>query len=272
MQTSPEGVAEIIGHEGIVLSPYRDSVGVWTFGVGHTAKAGPPDPAAMDRGVTRPLGEVIDLLRRDLSRHEGRVERAVKVPLRRHQFDALVSFDFNTGGIFRARLVRLLNEGDHEGAAAAFDGWHRPAEIIPRRNAEKRLFRDGVYSLAGMASIYAAGADGRVNYRTATRINVGQLLATPREPDDPGDADERPDGDGQQTERPWDSPDAGFWGALAAAIVAVLAFFAKLAIWVSIAALIAGLVWFGWRNRVAIARVIRGTRERVSRWARRSGR
>ncbi|WP_428141663.1 glycoside hydrolase family protein, partial [Bradyrhizobium sp.] len=34
----------LISHEGIVLSRYKDSVGVWTIGVGHTKAAGNPDP------------------------------------------------------------------------------------------------------------------------------------------------------------------------------------------------------------------------------------
>ena len=147
MQTSPKGVAEIAGHEGIVLSPYRDSVGVWTFGVGHTASAGAPDPASMAKGVRQPLGTALDVFRRDLAHYEERVARAVTVPLAQHEFDALVSFDFNTGGIFRAKLTKLLNAGDRAAAAEAFDGWHRPPEIVPRREKEKRLFRDGIYAM-----------------------------------------------------------------------------------------------------------------------------
>ena len=50
---SRRGVLEIAGHEGIVLGPYRDSAGVWTYGVGHTAGAGAPDPSAMPRTHTR---------------------------------------------------------------------------------------------------------------------------------------------------------------------------------------------------------------------------
>ena len=40
MTVSRRGVLEIAEHEGIVLGPYRDSAGVWTYGVGHTAGAG----------------------------------------------------------------------------------------------------------------------------------------------------------------------------------------------------------------------------------------
>ncbi|MEP2947392.1 MAG: hypothetical protein ABJN11_14115 [Lentilitoribacter sp.] len=44
MKTSERGLAEIASHEGIVMSKYKDSVGVWTIGIGHTKNAGAPDP------------------------------------------------------------------------------------------------------------------------------------------------------------------------------------------------------------------------------------
>jgi hypothetical protein len=36
MRVSPQGIAELASHEGIVPYPYLDSVGVWTLGIGHT--------------------------------------------------------------------------------------------------------------------------------------------------------------------------------------------------------------------------------------------
>ncbi|MGV8840917.1 MAG: lysozyme [Bauldia sp.] len=176
MKTSPAGVAEIAGHEGIVLSPYKDSVGVWTVFVGHTAAAGTPDPAGLPRGIEQPIAAALDTFRRDLAAVERRVAEAVSVPLRQHEFDALVSFDFNTGGIFRARLTKLLNAGDRAGAAAAFDGWRKPPEIAGRREAEKRLFRDGAYSHSGRASLYPADAAGNILWRSGRRVDVLALM------------------------------------------------------------------------------------------------
>lgn len=190
LKTSLRGLAEIAGHEGIVPYPYRDSAGVWTFGIGHTVAAGSPDPSALPRGESKPLRVVLEIFREDIKRYEARVRRAVKVPLTQAQFDALVSFDFNTGGIDRAKLTRAINAGEFAGAAKAFDGWHRPPEIIPRRNAEKALFRDGVYSHNGMATAYPADAAGRVQWAKGERINVLSILRsdrfTARQPDDPG--------------------------------------------------------------------------------------
>jgi lysozyme len=95
MRTSDRGQLALIRHEGIVPGPYLDVKGVWTFGIGHTAAAGPPDPALMPRGMPADLDagirEAFRVFRADLARYEAEVLRAVKVPLEPHEFDALVS-------------------------------------------------------------------------------------------------------------------------------------------------------------------------------------
>lgn len=149
MKVSPHGVLEIAGHEGIVPAPYLDSVGVWTYGVGHTAAAGAPDPSKMARGMPEDLDatlrRALALFDKDLDRYEARVNKAVTAPLKQHEFDALVSFDFNTGGIHRAELTKAINRGDPN-AYKHFMGWLRPPEIRGRRTAEMNLFRTGIYS------------------------------------------------------------------------------------------------------------------------------
>lgn len=193
MKVSPQGLAEIAGHEAIVLSPYLDSVGVWTFGIGHTASAGPPDPKSFPKGVEQPLSLALETFARDMRKFEERVSRALTVTVSQTEFDALVSFDFNTGGIFKAALTRYLNAGDRVRAAAAFDGWHKPDSIIGRRNAEKRLFREGVYQNQGKATQYPADPAGRVQWSKGRRVDVLSMFggirqpAPPtRQPDDPG--------------------------------------------------------------------------------------
>lgn len=220
MRTSLRGVAEIVGHEGVVLSPYRDSVGVWTVYVGHTAAAGPPDPATMPKGVAAPMAEAMRVFRRDLADVEERVGRAVKVPLRQHEFDALVSFDFNTGGIFRARLTTLLNAGDRAGAAAAFDAWRKPPEIVPRRDREKRLFRDGVYAHGGTATAFVADERGVVAWGRGTRLDVLALLGADAGEAAPATQVPRPDDPGAPA--PAASEDKRGWAAIVAAAISGL--------------------------------------------------
>lgn len=188
MRTSDRGVAALVAHEGIVPGPYRDSVGVWTYGIGHTAAAGAPDPVRLPRGmptdVDAALRDVFDLFRRDLAKYEADVTRALAGrTVKQHEFDAAVSFHYNTGAIGRAEWVRHWIEGRPSTAADAIMQWRRPAAIIERRQAEQRLFRDGVYPDAP-ATVWRVSDTGRVIWTPERRLTPAQVLAylAPRQP------------------------------------------------------------------------------------------
>lgn len=176
MRTSLEGLIAIISHEGIVRSRYKDSVGVFTIGVGHTKAAGGLNPELYSGTLT--IQEVIDLLRKDIAKYEAAVAKAVKVPLKQHEFDALVSFHFNTGAIAKASFVKKLNAGDRAGAMKGIMDWRKPPEIIPRRTAERDLFKTGVYP-APYANVYPADKAGKVLWSEGERVNVRALLGAP---------------------------------------------------------------------------------------------
>ncbi len=62
------------------------------------------------------------------------------------QFDALVSFHYNTGAIARATLTQKHIAGDHAGAAREFARWNRAAGrvlqgLVRRRAAEAELYQ-----------------------------------------------------------------------------------------------------------------------------------
>lgn len=174
MKVSREGLIEIASHEGIVTSPYRDSVGVWTVGIGHTASAGNPHPKIDRRELT--IAEVIEIFARDVAKFERRVNRAFKVKLKQSEFDAAVSFDFNTGGIFKASWVKDINAGNRAAAKKAFMRWRKPPEIIPRRQKECDLFFGGKYTSRGRATVYPASASGRVLWNKGKSVDVGRLM------------------------------------------------------------------------------------------------
>ncbi len=180
MKTSDAGLFALALHEGIVPAPYKDSVGVWTYGIGHTLGAGYPDPEKMLRGMPSSLDaalrDVFDLFRRDVAKYEAAVNRAVKVPITQAQFDALVSFHYNTGAIGKASLVKRLNAGDVAGAAAGFMAWKKPPEIIPRRKAEQELFAKGVYP-GGQVTVWQVSKAGKVIWNPARRLTKDHVLA-----------------------------------------------------------------------------------------------
>jgi lysozyme len=180
MQTTDRGLLALVRHEGIVPGPYLDVKNVWTFGIGHTAAAGPPDPANLPRGMPSDLDagirEVFRLFRKDIAVYEAEVRRAVTVPLAPHEFDALVSFHYNTGAIARASLTKLLNAGNRAAAADAFLNWRRPEAIIPRREAERAMFRHGIYS-GGPIPVWSVDRSGRVDFsRPIRRLTEAEAL------------------------------------------------------------------------------------------------
>ncbi len=179
MKTSDRGIAALVAHEGIVPAPYLDSVNVWTYGVGHTKSAGAPDPATMPRGMPQDmdaaLKDVFDLFRKDLAKYEDAVRRAIRVEMEQHEFDAAVSFHFNTGAIARASWVRLWNSGDKERAAKAIMNWRKPAEIIGRREDEQRLFLTGEYPIK-KAAVWRVTDGGRVVWRPERTLTQGEIL------------------------------------------------------------------------------------------------
>jgi lysozyme len=136
---SDRGLDLLKQFEGVRLKAYRDPVGVWTIGYGHTITAEP--------GMRITREEAERLLRQDLERFEKAVRDRVMVPINQDQFDALVSFAFNVGvGAFRkSTLLRLLNQGNYEGAKDEFKRWvygggRRLAGLVKRRNHEAELF------------------------------------------------------------------------------------------------------------------------------------
>ena len=156
MKTSLKGILAIINEEALVLSTYRDAAGVLTIGVGHTAAAGGLAPKQGGR-VT--IEQAIALLAADLVKFERRVLAAVKCSLKQHEFDALVSFDFNTGAILGGTVDDKLARGDIEGAMATLQQYERAggkklAGLDRRRDNEETMFRHGTYPEANSIKVY----------------------------------------------------------------------------------------------------------------------
>ncbi|MGE4335348.1 MAG: lysozyme [Pigmentiphaga sp.] len=141
MHTSQKGLDLIKSFEGLRLSAYKDVVGVVTIGYGTTSGV------KMGDTITKERAE--ELLREDVKRFEGYVDRLVKVPLTQGQFDALVSFTYNLGAanLSNSTLLRLLNAGIYADAALQFPRWNKAggqvlAGLSRRRAAERALFEE----------------------------------------------------------------------------------------------------------------------------------
>lgn len=151
MKTSIASISLIKKWEGLEkrrsdgrIEAYKDIVGVWTIGYGHTAAAGLPHPVL---GMIITKDEADEILTRDLVQYErGVLQMLTRTPTQA-QFDALVSLAFNVGvgAVRSSTLVRLFNSGDTKGAAEQFLRWNKAGGkfvkgLMNRRQEERTLF------------------------------------------------------------------------------------------------------------------------------------
>jgi lysozyme len=172
---------ELVGHEAIVQEAYKDSVGVWTWGVGVTNNSG----HAVDRYKDNPqpirkcLEIYIWLLRMNylpdvLQAFTGR-------QLTEAQLGAALSFHYNTGAIKTASWVRSFMAGRPTEARQQIMNWTKPASLTERRTKERDLFFDGKWTADGKATVYPVrkpsySPDWRHPQRVDIRADVEALL------------------------------------------------------------------------------------------------
>jgi lysozyme len=182
MDVSDKGLIELMGHEGVCLSPYLDSVNVWTIGVGITGHDG------LD---VRSMGTIT--LEKAIALYKDRI-KAYTAPIKKlphkftqAQFDALTSFCYNCGPGNLAKLVR--NRGvDAIGDALML--YTIPKEITARRMKEQRLYKTGKYSNGGKVLVFPVSSNHRPIYSKGYQIDAskyftGQPITTAPLPNKP---------------------------------------------------------------------------------------
>lgn len=156
MKVSDKCIKMIMHHEGVRNKPYQCPALLWTVGVGHVID---PSHAKLTLDGRKQVGipagwnrvlsneEIMDILKKDLTRFEQGVSRLITVPLTQGQFDALVSFSFNVGlGNLQKSTIRMkVNRGDYEGGAEGLLDWTKAGGkvlkgLLNRRNDERALF------------------------------------------------------------------------------------------------------------------------------------
>ena len=145
MNVSDKAIKMIRHHEGVRVKPYQDAIGLWTVGVGHLIGDGKTLPDEWNRTLT--IGEVDEILRKDLARFEAGVERLCPTGLTQSRFDALVSisFNFGLGNLQRSSIRMKHNRGEFEDAADSFLLYNKAGGkifkgLVNRRNDERALY------------------------------------------------------------------------------------------------------------------------------------
>lgn len=146
MKTSDNGRRFIESWEGLFLHTYNDGVGVATIGYGHTTAAGPPH---VYYGMVITKEQADQILAADLHSVEVDVNRLVNRPLNQSQFDALVSFHFNTGALGRSNVLRAVNADLLSQVPGDLNMWcHGGGRVllglVRRRRAEGVMFEKGL--------------------------------------------------------------------------------------------------------------------------------
>lgn len=148
-------LVELAAHEGVVKEAYKDSKGIWTWGIGVTAASGHSVLRYKDNPQS--LKKVFDIYEWLLrTRYLPDVLKAFEGhQLEEHELAGALSFHYNTGAIKRASWVASFKAGKIAQAKREFMNWRSPKEIIPRREAEKNLFFDGVWhNKDGLITVY----------------------------------------------------------------------------------------------------------------------
>lgn len=140
MRMSTTGIEALRQREGAVLRYYNDAANNCTYGVGTLSHSGPCTPEEMRRPVS--IAEVNIQLTNTVRSAEEAVRRKVRnQQLTQEQFDALVSFTFNTGPTGARATLDAANRGASSEVATHINNnvYIHPRDATGRRLAPIRL-------------------------------------------------------------------------------------------------------------------------------------
>lgn len=135
MKASYNAIKLIESFEGCRLKSYKDAVGIWTIGYGHTK--------GVTAGQTITQKKAEEYLREDIVTAERHVNSYYdRYKWNQNEFDALVSFAFNIGSITQLTNngKRTITEISNKILAYNKAGGKELVGLTRRRQAEKALF------------------------------------------------------------------------------------------------------------------------------------
>lgn len=167
-----EGLEKIKQWEGLRLTAYQDTGGVWTIGYGSTDK----EYAYSGNKISEEKAEW--LLKCDLARAESAVERLVTAELSDNQFAALVSFVFNVGtaAFKKSTLLKKLNKGDYNCVPSELARWNKDNGKVVEGLVNRRAAEAGLWALG--AFIASAPVEAAVSHRPAITPERVAMLST----------------------------------------------------------------------------------------------
>ncbi len=189
MGLSDMGMCELADYEDIMLSPYLDSGGVKTVGIGSTISDISDLPSwPWDKKIT--IEEALAIYKKGLSKYITAVNKALLVNvIKQHQFDALVSIAYNigVGAMAKSTFMKRINAGeDPERISEAMrrynmDNGKVVQGLVNRRKYEAGVFLHGAYKSNGCADLIQVNSrTHKPMYSTSKRINLITHKDTPQ--------------------------------------------------------------------------------------------
>jgi lysozyme len=121
----------------------KDGTQLYSIGLGHQIQ--PNESKLMTARLSD--DEVLKIFNKDIEKIRLSMNKVIKVPVNKNQQLALLSLRYNIGGpaFDSSTLLKLLNQGNYDGAASRFAEW-RLSEgminkgLVARRERERQLF------------------------------------------------------------------------------------------------------------------------------------
>lgn len=143
MQINQAGIDLIKRFEGLMLEAYRDPVGIWTIGYGHTKSVKP--------GMEWTEKQAEKMLKKEVAEFAAGVRKKLTRMPNSNELAAMTSLAYNIGlGAFgRSTLLRKFNDGKSRETADQFLRWNKGTVkgqkvvlkgLTRRRQAERDLF------------------------------------------------------------------------------------------------------------------------------------
>jgi GH24 family phage-related lysozyme (muramidase) len=151
---SSDAINLIKQYEGLRLTAYQDSVGIWTIGYGTTTING----VAVYEGQTITQAQADEYLLDHIENNVSPIiNTKVKAPITQSMYDALCCFTYNlgSGNLSKSTLLKELNTTKYLDTATSFLDYNKAGGVVlagltKRRSAEKDLFlKDGIPSISG---------------------------------------------------------------------------------------------------------------------------
>ena len=165
---------ELVGHEAIVQEAYRDSEGIWTWGVGVTDSSGHSVMRYKDnpQPIAHVLAVYVWLLRQ--SYLPDVLKAFAGHALTEAELAAALSFHYNTGAIRKSEWVSDVLAGKPQAARAFLENHYlNGGDLQQRRNKEAALFFDGKWSNDGTALVIPVRKPSyQPDFRHAQRLDI----------------------------------------------------------------------------------------------------